>query len=137
MSQNNYTDINMEDFSEVYDFIKEIGEKEMEKLKTVNILVAGNNGVGKSTVINEIFGKKVAKVGTGRPVTQQITKYESDTSPITIYDTKGFEVEDGNQIIEDLRNKILSLRDSTTGGRANSCGLALCTCSKQPDRKSA
>jgi len=61
----------------------------MPKLNIINI---GKTGVGKSTIINAVFGKKeMAKTGIGTPVTQYSKPYSIPDSPITIYDTKGLE----------------------------------------------
>ena len=49
-----------------------------EKLARLNILVAGKSGVGKSTLINSVFGKEVAKTGDGEPVTSRICKNEKE-----------------------------------------------------------
>ena len=48
----------------MHDKIKE----EQSKMGKVNILIAGKTGVGKSTLVNAVFGKTVATTGTGRPV---------------------------------------------------------------------
>ena len=63
-----------------------------EKLARLNILVAGKSGVGKSTLINSVFGKEVAKTGDGEPVTSRICKNEKEGFPLTIYDTPGMEL---------------------------------------------
>ena len=52
----------------MHDKIKE----EQSKMGKVNILIAGKTGVGKSTLVNAVFGKTVATTGTGRPVTDEI-----------------------------------------------------------------
>ena len=59
----------------------------------LNVLIAGSTGVGKSTLINTVFGKKVALTGQGAPITQQITKYSLENG-LSIYDTKGLEMKD-------------------------------------------
>lgn len=68
-------------------------EKEFEKLKRENpkpiILVAGPTGAGKSSLINLVFGRKVAKTGEGRPVTDRTEKFENDF--VILYDSKGYE----------------------------------------------
>uniref|UniRef100_A0A6B2L5C1 G domain-containing protein n=1 Tax=Arcella intermedia TaxID=1963864 RepID=A0A6B2L5C1_9EUKA len=56
-----------------------------------NVLITGITGAGKSSLINAIFGKNVAETGTGVPLTQHFTKYESDDMRVVIYDSKGLE----------------------------------------------
>jgi predicted GTPase len=46
-----------------------------QDLTSLNILVIGKTGVGKSTLINAIFGEETAKTGAGFPVTQYFEKY--------------------------------------------------------------
>ena len=57
-----------------------------------NVLVIGNSGVGKSTLINAVLGKNVAKTGWGTSeTTGKLDIYESDDVPFRIIDTIGFE----------------------------------------------
>lgn len=71
---------------------KEIQE-ENAQLKTINLLVTGKSGVGKSTLINAVFGEELAKTGVGKPVTDKIQLIEEKGFPVRIYDTVGFELE--------------------------------------------
>lgn len=64
----------------------------IKNLKTLNIVVIGKSGVGKSTLINSLFRGNVAETGLGRPVTQEIRKIEKKDYPLAIYDTPGFEL---------------------------------------------
>ena len=63
--------------------------------KTCNefvILVVGRTGVGKSTLINNLLGQKVASVGhtlQSETPTVQPHKYTVEGVPITVYDTPG------------------------------------------------
>lgn len=78
--------------------------KEEQKLPPANIIVAGITGVGKSTLLNAVFGKEVAATGIGKPQTQMAKNYQSDDVPIRIWDTVGFELsEDGKRTYETLK----------------------------------
>ena len=57
-----------------------------------NVLVIGNSGVGKSTLINAVLGENCAITGYGTAgTTDKLTIYESQTIPFRVIDTVGFE----------------------------------------------
>jgi uncharacterized protein (DUF697 family)/GTPase Era involved in 16S rRNA processing len=57
-----------------------------------NILVIGNSGVGKSTLINSILGEEIAEVGWGTEgTTKELSIFESEKIPFRVIDTVGFE----------------------------------------------
>lgn len=59
--------------------------------KALNIMILGLTGCGKSTLVNALFGRDVAPVGAGKPVTKGIQSYKSDA--LTLYDTEGLEAD--------------------------------------------
>jgi len=61
----------------------------MKNIKAPNILVIGQTGVGKSSLINAIFGKELAETGAGFPVTQSFNYYSNGL--VNIYDSAGYE----------------------------------------------
>ena len=95
-------DININNIAE--DCIKAIGEK-VKNLKTLNIIVAGKTGVGKSTLINSVFREKLAETGFGKPVTDHMCKIIKKGFPLAIYDTRGFEL--GKDAQKDVKREIL------------------------------
>ncbi len=59
----------MDTFNETY----EDAQAKLEALdKPLNLLLIGSTGVGESTFINSLVGKKVAKTGVTAPVTTKI-----------------------------------------------------------------
>lgn len=84
MDKNVYKNLVNQAFSEI--------QQENNNLEKVNLLVTGKSGVGKSTLINSVFGEELAKTGVGKPVTEKINLISKDGFPIRIYDTVGFEI---------------------------------------------
>ncbi len=77
----------------------------IRNLKTLNIIVAGKTGVGKSTLINAIFREKLAETGMGKPVTEHMRKLTKKNVPIAVYDTRGFEL--GRDVRAEVRREIV------------------------------
>ncbi len=87
------------------DCIRAINEK-IRNLKNLNIIVAGKTGVGKSTLINSVFREKLAETGMGKPVTTHMRKLSRKDFPLSIYDTRGFEL--GKDAQKEVKQEILS-----------------------------
>lgn len=75
-----------------------------------NLLIIGQAGVGKSTLINAIFKDKLAATGVGEPVTKNIKSYEIPGSNLRIYDTPGLEVNNLQKVKKDVFDEIKKLR---------------------------
>ena len=107
-----------ENYEEEICSIKNIGEAianyfEKEKIMsnndelTLNLLILGQTGVGKSSLINALFGEIVAKAGPGKPISTHIKKYETelDGKKVNLYDSMGFEV-NNEKCIKDIKNAL-------------------------------
>lgn len=93
-----------------YNMIQDILEKteaEIEKMNPVNILIAGKTGVGKSTLINSVFRENLADTGIGKPVTKHLRRISKKGIPITLYDTRGLEL--NPKVQKDIKNEIFDL----------------------------
>lgn len=66
--------------------------QESADIKKPNMMVVGGTGVGKSSLINRVFGAQLAKAGSGEPVTRGCVRYEQPNTPIVIFDTEGYEI---------------------------------------------
>ena len=73
-------------------------EEVKNSIKKPNILLCGATGVGKSSLVNDIFELKIEDVGAasvgddGRPKTQGIRKCTKENATVNLYDSEGYEV---------------------------------------------
>lgn len=91
----------------IEDRLEEQFDNEMAQVSRPNLMIVGGTGVGKSSLINLIFGKSIAKVGTGQPVTRGCERYEDPKVPLVIFDTEGYEVSEGKISAGNFREKII------------------------------
>lgn len=84
---------------------------EANKLGRFNLAVFGKTGVGKSTLINAIFGESVARTGIGQPVTQGSHLYVTRSGVLGLYDTRGLEIgTSSDQMLGEVRAFVDSKR---------------------------
>ena len=76
-----------------------------------NLAVFGKTGVGKSTLVNAIFGRDVAATGVGSPVTRGLVYYRHPDGFLGLYDSEGFETGTaGDAIVDGLRRLVADHR---------------------------
>lgn len=73
----------------------------------LNTIVAGKTGGGKSTLINAVFRDKLAETGMGKPVTDHMRKITKKDLPLSIYDTRGFEL--GKEVQEEVKQEVIDV----------------------------
>lgn len=69
-----------------------------------NLAVVGGTGVGKSSLVNAVFGRDLAQVGKGLPVTRGVHYYHDDS--LGIWDLEGFEIGSAATPAEILRGHL-------------------------------
>lgn len=87
-------------------------EEQLKKIGHANVLVAGRSGVGKSTLINAVFGESLSETGHGKPVTQTTRKITKRGIPVALFDTRGLEMEQYKATLEQLRTFLTDCRKS-------------------------
>jgi uncharacterized protein (DUF697 family)/GTP-binding protein EngB required for normal cell division len=82
-------------------------ERQVQQLGHANILISGQTGVGKSTLINSVFRAPLAAEGVGKPVTKHVQRYQVEGVPVTIYDTPGIELgQSKKEVIREYKKTI-------------------------------
>ncbi|GAA9882329.1 GTP-binding protein [Helicobacter pylori] len=81
----------------------EVIKKEKPKM---NVLFMGATGVGKSSLINALFGKEIAKAGVGKPITQHLEKYIDEQKGLILWDTKGIEDKDYHDTMQSIKKEM-------------------------------
>ncbi|GAA7280177.1 hypothetical protein HpM006_09200 [Helicobacter pylori] len=72
----------------------------------MNILLMGATGVGKSSLINALFGKEIAKAGVGKPITQHLEKYIDEKKGLVLWDTKGIEAANYHDTMQSIKKEM-------------------------------
>jgi predicted GTPase len=99
LPKNIFKEKNMEELSGYDDSLIENlrNDEELSNMPKLNIIVIGKSGVGKSSLLNSIFGEKLVPIGSGLPITLHCQKYALQDSPITIFDSKDIETGMGKE----------------------------------------
>ena len=97
------------------DWFKESFRQEYDKqsaaLGRFNLAIFGKTGVGKSTLINAVFGEEVAQTGIGEPVTRGSQLYVDKIGHLGIVDTQGLEIgKDTKEILSELTKAMSQMR---------------------------
>ena len=82
-----------------------------EEIGRFNLAIFGKTGVGKSTLVNAIFGTDIAATGIGEPVTRAEHLYLHQSGTLGVLDTRGLEVgRDNATLIAELRDYLHGMR---------------------------
>lgn len=74
-----------------------------------NIVIAGKTGVGKSSLINYLYGEQVQKTGTGKPVTEigfHPIDFILNDKPVCLFDSWGLEANKSEQWMKMLKDEL-------------------------------
>ncbi len=91
---------NTDKLREHFKSLKDIKESKM------NILLMGYTRSGKSSLINALFGKEIAKTGVGKPITQHIEKYIDEQKGLILWDTKGIEDKNYHDTMQSIKKEM-------------------------------
>lgn len=99
--------------SDLADQLMKKSQERVDEFERVNIVVMGKTGVGKSTLINNLFREKLAETGTGKPVTQHLRRISKKGMPLTLYDTKGLEL--SSEVQDEITDEIFDFIEDQKG----------------------
>jgi uncharacterized protein (DUF697 family)/GTPase Era involved in 16S rRNA processing len=86
-------------------------DEQADKIGRFNLAIFGKTGVGKSTLINAIFGDDLAETGIGEPVTRDSHLYMHHSGHFGVLDTRGLEIGLDNEVIlDDLKSYVRQMR---------------------------
>lgn len=74
-----------------------------------NLAIIGDSGVGKSSLVNAVFGREWAKVGMGLPVTRGVKYYHDDS--LGIWDIEGFEIGSTQSPADQLQSHLKTISE--------------------------
>lgn len=91
----------------------EANARAKSRIGRFNLALVGGSGVGKSSLVNAIFGRELAKVGKGLPITEGVQYYSDDALGIWYFE--GFEIGSSKSPAESLRAhlKVVGSRPAT------------------------
>lgn len=82
-----------------------------EEIGRFNLAIFGKTGVGKSTLVNAIFGEDIAATGIGEPVTKAEHLYLHQSGTLGVLDTRGLEVgQDNARLLKELTDYLQQMR---------------------------
>lgn len=87
-------------------------QEQADEMGRFNLAIFGKTGVGKSTLINAIFGEEVAPTGVGEPVTMTEHLYLHHAGFLGLLDTRGLEIgRDTETLIGELAEYVRHMRE--------------------------
>lgn len=97
------------------DFLRDSWQKafgaESAKVGRFNLAIFGKTGVGKSTLINAVFGEDVAETGIGGPITKDRHLFLHKSGTLGILDAPGLEIGvDSKSILSELAKFLKKIR---------------------------